>query len=106
MILSRCRRRSIAQGAAHPQPGSTGPAGWRYSWPDRFLGRPMNHRSGDGDDGADQRRSSALIGLIIILALAIAGVVVVRELREKSRLEDCLMSGRHNCAPIEAPVRQ
>ena len=32
----------------------------------------MNHRSEDGDDG-DQRRSAALIGLIIILALAIAG---------------------------------
>jgi hypothetical protein len=66
----------------------------------------MNNRSRDGDDGADQRRSSALIGLIIILALAIAGVVVVRELREKSRLEDCLMSGRHNCAPIEVPARR
>jgi hypothetical protein len=44
--------------------------------------------------------------LIIILALAIAGVVIVRELREKSRLEDCLMSGRHNCAPIEVPARR
>jgi hypothetical protein len=66
----------------------------------------MSNRSEDGDDGAEQRRSSALIGLIIILALAIAGVVVVRELREKSRLEDCLMSGRHNCAPIEIPARR
>jgi len=66
----------------------------------------MNDRSRDGDDGADQRRSAALIGLIIILALAIAGVVLVRELREKSRLEDCLMAGRTNCAPIEAPSRR
>src|SRR5258707_14511827 len=65
----------------------------------------MNHRSEDGDDGADQRRSSALIGLIIILALAIAGVLVVRELREKSRLEDCLMAGRHKCAPFWASTR-
>jgi hypothetical protein len=63
----------------------------------------MNHRSRDGDHEADQRRSAALIGLIIILALAIAGVWLVRELREKSRLEDCLMAGRHNCAPIEVP---
>jgi hypothetical protein len=72
---------------------------------DRFLGRPMNNRSEDGDDG-EQRRSAALIGLIIILVLAIAGVVIVRELREKSRLEDCLMAGRHNCAPIEVPARR
>ena len=66
----------------------------------------MNNRSEDGGDGTEQRRSAALIGLIIILALAIAGVVIVRELREKSQLEDCLMSGRHNCAPIEVPLRR
>ena len=63
------------------------------------------NRSQNGDDEADQRRSAALIGLIIILTLAIAGVVLVRELRERSRMEDCLMSGRTNCAPIETPVR-
>jgi len=86
--------------------GLDGSCGLGLLLADRFLGTPMNHRSGDGDDGADQRRSSALIGLIIILALAIAGVVIVRELREKSRLEDCLMSGRTNCAPIEVPARR
>ena len=66
----------------------------------------MNHRSEDRDDGADQRRSVALIGLIVILALAIAGVVLVRELRERSRIEDCLMAGRTNCAPVEVPQRR
>jgi hypothetical protein len=70
------------------------------------AGQPMNNRSEQGDEEADQRRSVALIGLIIILALAIAGVLLVRELRERSRLEDCLMSGRTNCAPIEAPLRR
>jgi hypothetical protein len=72
----------------------------------QHLRRPMDNRSEQGDDGADQRRSAALIGLIIILALAIAGVVLVRELRERSRIEDCLMSGRTNCAPIEVPSRR
>ena len=64
------------------------------------------NRSRDSDSEADQRRSAALIGLIIILTLAIAGVVLVRELRERSRMEDCLMSGRTNCAPIETPLRR
>jgi hypothetical protein len=72
---------------------------------DHSLGKSMN-RSQNGDDEADQRRSAALIGLIIILTLAIAGVVLVRELRERSRMEDCLMSGRTNCAPIETPLRR
>ena len=66
----------------------------------------MKSSSGDGDQETDERRSAALIGLIIILALAIAGVLLVRELRERSRLEDCLMSGRTNCAPIEVPLRR
>ena len=66
----------------------------------------MKSSSEDGDREADERRSAALIGLIIILALEIAGVLLVRELRERSRLEDCLMSGRTNCAPIEVPLRR
>jgi hypothetical protein len=67
----------------------------------------MNNQFRDGDGGeTDQRRSAALIGLIIILVLAIAGVVLVRELRERSHLEDCLMSGRTNCAPIDVPARR
>jgi len=92
---SRSLMWSVARGGAQ-----------KLSWSDQSVGEPMNHRSEDGHDEADQRRSAALIGLIIILALAIAGVVLVRELRERSRLEDCLMSGRTNCAPIEVPLRR
>ena len=62
-------------------------------------------RQRDIDDG-EARRTSATMGLIVILVLAIAGVILVRELREKSRIEDCLMQGRRNCVPIELPSRQ
>lgn len=60
----------------------------------------------ESDREADERRTSALIGLIIVLVLAIAGVVLIRDLGQESRLEDCLMSGRTNCAPIEVPPHQ
>ena len=53
-----------------------------------------------------ERRTAALMGFIVILVLAIAGVILVRELRVKANLEDCLMAGRRNCAPIEVPLRQ
>jgi hypothetical protein len=135
VILSRDAKAVNSVAPAHPQPGWTSdsrggalPAAAASGYfrisisplrrPDREtaahhvalgrdgLGEPMDNRSDHGDDGADQRRSAALIGLIIILALAIAGVVLVRELRERSRLEDCLMSGRTNCAPIEVPLRR
>lgn len=43
------------------------------------------------------------MGLAIVLSLAIAGVVLMRDLGQEAKLEDCLMSGRTNCAPIEVP---
>ncbi|HEX5321001.1 MAG TPA: hypothetical protein VFW46_17705 [Stellaceae bacterium] len=52
----------------------------------------------------ERRRTAALAGLAITLALAVLGVILVRALRDQSRLEDCLMQGRRNCAPIEAPL--
>ena len=61
------------------------------------------HRARDDDDA--ERRTAALMGFIVILILVIAGVVLVRELRKKATLEDCLMAGRRNCAPIEVPLR-
>ena len=66
----------------------------------------MNDGSSETEDEADNRRTAALVGLIIVLTLAIAAVVLVRELAKESRLEDCLMSGRTNCAPIEVPSRR
>lgn len=51
----------------------------------------------------ETRRTNASMGLIVILVLAIAGVLLVRELRRESQIEDCLMQGRRNCMPIEVP---
>jgi hypothetical protein len=64
----------------------------------------MDERGVRQDDEA--RRTAALMGFIVILVLAIAGVVLVRELAQNAKLEDCLMSGRRNCAPIEVPPRR
>jgi hypothetical protein len=61
---------------------------------------------GAGDDDGDARRTAALMGFVVILVLAIVGVLLVRELRKEGALEDCLMAGRRNCAPIELPLRQ
>ncbi len=55
------------------------------------------------DQGSERSRSGAVIGLIIVLVLVVAAVYLVHALRKESQLEDCLMSGRTNCAPIETP---
>lgn len=58
------------------------------------------------EEEAEARRTSALMGFIVVLLLAVAGVLLVRELGSMSKLEDCLMSGRRNCAPIDVPIRR
>jgi len=61
----------------------------------------MSKRIEKDDRETDDRRTAALMGLVIVLALAIAGVVLVRDLGAESKLEDCLMSGRTNCNVIQ-----
>ena len=46
-------------------------------------------------------RRGALIGLLVALALIVLGLVLVKLLGSSTRLEDCAMSGRTNCAPID-----
>jgi hypothetical protein len=57
------------------------------------------------DDGPDpDSRRPAVIGLVVVLALVVIAYFLVNALRKNANLEDCLMSGRSNCAPIEAPA--
>jgi len=58
----------------------------------------------DDDDHEPQSRRAAVVGLIVVLVLVAIGYALVTALRKNSELEDCLMSGRRNCAPIEAPT--
>jgi hypothetical protein len=59
--------------------------------------------SGGEEPGAprDSRRA-ALVGLIVTLLLVTGCVVLVHILGRAAKLQDCVMSGRTNCAPIEA----
>jgi hypothetical protein len=45
-----------------------------------------------------------LTHLLIIAALVIGGLLLVHVLRNAARMQDCLLSGRTNCAPIEVPA--
>jgi hypothetical protein len=47
-------------------------------------------------------RRAALIGLIVTLLLIASGIFLVHILGRSARLQDCVMSGRTNCAPIDA----
>ena len=60
---------------------------------------------GDDENGPDPRRA-ALLGLAVVLALVLVGYFLFTALRQNAQLEDCLMSGRRNCAPIEVPAQK
>jgi hypothetical protein len=46
-------------------------------------------------------RRRALIGLLLVIALVVGGLVLSHILRDVGRLQDCVMSGRTNCAPVD-----
>jgi hypothetical protein len=54
---------------------------------------------------ADSRRT-AVLGLLIALLLVVLGLILVKVLGDAGRLQDCVLSGRTNCAPIDAAPPQ
>lgn len=62
-------------------------------------------RDDDGEEGAGQEppedRRGVLIGLLVVIALVLGGLYLFNTLRDSSRLQDCEMQGRTNCAPID-----
>jgi hypothetical protein len=57
------------------------------------------HETEDGNS-----RRGPLVALGVIVVVAVIAWLLVRELSASSRLQDCLLSGRTNCAPIEVPA--
>lgn len=43
----------------------------------------------------------ALLGLIAIVVMIVAVLFIMHRLNEASQIQDCVASGRTNCAPIE-----
>jgi hypothetical protein len=56
-------------------------------------------------DEQDRRRRGSLIALAAVVALFVVSWILVRELHQSEKLQDCLLSGRTNCAPIGGPAR-
>jgi hypothetical protein len=59
------------------------------------------------DRGADRGNGATIAALVCFLVVLVAGGVwLMSTLRDVSRLQDCAMQGRRNCAPIEVPTRE
>jgi hypothetical protein len=59
----------------------------------------MPDSDNDGGAGSPLR---ALVGLVLVVVLIVGVLVVVRQLRNAAAIQDCVASGRRNCAPISS----
>lgn len=60
----------------------------------------MDDQADNEDDG---NRRSVVIALVAVVLLGTIGYFLAHELSASARLQDCVLSGRTNCAPIETP---
>ncbi|HET7883072.1 MAG TPA: hypothetical protein VFL55_19460 [Acetobacteraceae bacterium] len=47
----------------------------------------------------------ALIGLAALIIMVVAVLFIMHRLNQAAQIQDCVASGRTNCAPIETPSR-
>lgn len=66
------------------------------------MSENSDKNSNESEDEQDNRVTASLAGLAFILLLAVLGLMLVHVLQNKSQTEDCLMSGRTNCMPLES----
>lgn len=74
---------------------------WRHSSTCKQRFTCMNEPAPDEESEAPDSRRGALIGFGVVLLLIVGGLVLAHVLRSTSQMQDCVMSGRTNCAPID-----
>jgi hypothetical protein len=57
--------------------------------------RPWDNEAEEERDA--NRQTASLAAVAVTLVLLVVGLFLVQQLAAKSRLEDCLLSGRRNC---------
>jgi hypothetical protein len=55
----------------------------------------------DGDD--DDRRGSFLVGLAVVLVIVAIGFLIVWKMRQNEKMQECLLTGRRDCAATNLP---
>lgn len=57
------------------------------------------------NDRRNSSRRGPMMALGVVVVLFVIGWVLAHELYAGGKMEDCLMSGRTNCAPIDTRSR-
>jgi hypothetical protein len=85
-----------------------GNARWRWpAHPPRIPDSPVDdlakYERGDHADDYRHRKKMNLLALTVTIGLIAAGVWIADTIAEMRKNQDCVLSGRGNCAPIEIP---
>jgi hypothetical protein len=63
----------------------------------------------DDDDPPETERQRTMINIgiaVFLAALVGGGIWLANTIVDVRKTQDCVLSGRRNCAPIEAPSRE
>lgn len=64
------------------------------------MSQPDPH---EHDDEETPSRRGPLIAMLVVVALVVGGILLTQVLSSTSKIQDCVMAGRRNCAPIANP---
>ena len=63
------------------------------------------YERGRGDDDYRHRMLMNVLGFVTLLVLALAGIWLASTIAELRKNQDCVLSGRRDCARVEEPIR-
>src|SRR5215470_376217 len=94
-------------------PRGTDPSGGGWRWRLRAPQGPATpveglekYEGGEQDDNYRHRMMVNLAALAVTVLLAMAGIWLVIQLADLRKNQDCVLSGRRNCAPIDVKVQE
>ena len=102
-IIVKPERSSDDNGRVVPfrRPGAPrwpGPAPRRGPVPDL-----AKYQNADTGDDYRHRMTMNVLGFLVTILLIVAGLWMVDKIAEIPKNQDCYLSGRRNCSPIEVP---
>jgi hypothetical protein len=62
---------------------------------------PSGENAGERQASRPRWRYASLVTVAIVVVLAGAGWWLIQQMASDSKLQDCVMSGRKNCAPVQ-----
>jgi hypothetical protein len=73
--------------------------------PEEKPAAAANQEKASQEEADDRPHPFNWVALVIIAALIVGGWFVITSLSDDTKMQDCIQSGRRNCAPIDTTGR-